>query len=174
MNQFDYSSAIPVWDQVIQLVPELDDPYYQRALSYYFLTKTQRDAQEYSYYLNNTISNTDSAIAIRPGMGDYYALRGLAYADWGNLEESNADREYLYGIALDNARMAYSLGTTDALAEKNIAEDLVYSNHCQEALTEIQNVINKRLLAIRPCMMIYGFREALWPVLGGWMRPSRP
>jgi Flp pilus assembly protein TadD len=143
MNQFDYSSAIPVWDQVIQLVPELDDPYYQRALSYYFLTKTQRDAQEYSYYLNNTISNTDSAIAIRPGMGDYYALRGLAYADWGNLEELNADREYLYGIALDNARMAYSLGTTDALAEKNIAEDLVYSNHCQEALTEIQNVISK-------------------------------
>jgi tetratricopeptide (TPR) repeat protein len=144
MTQSDYSDALPIWDQVIQLVPELDDPYYEQALCYFYLTKNQRDIQEYFYYLNKTISDLDRAIAIRPDMGDYYELRAAAYTSWAGIDELRANSTYLYGIALDNSRMAYALGTTlDPSVEKNIALELVYSDHCQEALTEIESLTDK-------------------------------
>jgi len=144
MGQGNFSTAIQQWDQVLLQDPQNSDAYYQRATCYYQLTGGETFLQRYEYSINQALSDIDMAISIRGDIGDYYSLRQEIYIGIASIVDREVDREYLANIALDNARKAYSLGTTIVpYPDRIIITDLLFTMQCKEALVELQPLLDE-------------------------------
>ncbi len=139
MDQGGYSLAIGIWDQVLAQDPQDDNAYYQRATCYYKMSQEKNVLEYYQSDIGHALRDIDAAIAIRGDIGDYYALRQSIYIGILSVLDVEVDREYIANIALENARKAYSLGTTlEPYPDRIIITDLLFSNQCQKALEELQ------------------------------------
>ncbi len=136
--------AIDHWGQVILQDPENADAYYQRA-TIYISARAIGSQSMYISQIDLALKDIDKAISLRSDIGDYYSLRESVYNKLACcLAEYNVDREYLSRIALDNAYMAYKLGTTIyKFPERTIISNLILTNECQKALDETQKLIPK-------------------------------
>jgi tetratricopeptide (TPR) repeat protein len=131
------------WDQVIEQDPSNAEAYYQRAQIIYDAATPKGSAAAYAAKLDQALQDVDQAIALRSDVGDYYALRQSILFYRAGVEEYDVDGQYLYEIALANAYKAYELGTTVAYPERLIVVDLICSGQCQQALVDVQHLIDQ-------------------------------
>ena len=139
-----HADAILLLDQVISSAPDLDEPYFLRALSYQNLMKQQRSQSEYQDYLNKALADVDQAIAIRPDQGDYYMLRQYLLVDLAGLQNYQVDAKYVSEYALENALAALNLGTTlDEYPDRTYVINLIFTRRCEEAIQQLQEMIDQ-------------------------------
>jgi len=133
---------VAYWSQIIKQDPKNADAYYQRASSIYKLNQGIGSLEVYTWKLDLVLQDMDVAIALRSDVGDYYTLRSQIYSDLINSVVYEVDREYLIGLALDNADKADQLGTSiDEFSDRTVIVDLIYTNQCDKALHEVQQLI---------------------------------
>jgi tetratricopeptide (TPR) repeat protein len=144
MKQGGYSLAAGIWGQILQEDPQNAEAYYQRATCYYYMSEEKLFLDLYIGDLDQALRDIDTAISIRGDDGDYYSLRQLIYIGILSVMDVEVDREYMANIALDNARKAYSLGTTiEPYPDRIIITDLLFTNQCQTALDELQLLLDE-------------------------------
>ena len=144
MSQGKHAEAIILLDQAIQSAPELDEPYFLRAASYHSLMKQQRSQLEFQNYLDRAMVDIDKAIAIRPDNGDYYMLRQYLLVDLAGLQNYQVDAQYISEYALENAGAALTLGATlDEYPDRIYITDLIFTNRCEEAVQQLQEMIDQ-------------------------------
>ncbi len=133
--------AIAEWDQVITLLPESADAYYQRASCYLKLVPNQHSRDLYLDYLNSALADLDQAIALDPGKGDYYVARSHVYERLAVEEEYRPNYLRLKELALENSRVANQLGNTEPDSERSPAFELIDLGRCEEGITEAHQLI---------------------------------
>ncbi|MBK9926572.1 MAG: hypothetical protein IPP66_14955 [Anaerolineales bacterium] len=143
MADFYNNTSITYWTQIIAGDPQNADAYYQRASAAYKIIKAVGSLGTYRSKLEFILHDIDTAIALRPDVGDYYSLRGSVYVSLSSTTEYNVDTEYLAALSLDNAYKAYELGTSAEYPDRSIVVDLIYSNQCEKALELSQQIIDK-------------------------------
>ncbi len=144
ISQGKHAEAILLLDQVTQSAPQLDEPYFLRAMSYHSLMKQQRSQLEYQDYLDKALADVDKAIAIRPDHGDYYMLRQYLLVDLAGMQNYQVDAEHISEYALENAATALNLGATlDEYPDRIYITDLIFTRRCEEAVQQLQEMIDQ-------------------------------
>lgn len=143
MAQENYTGAIQQWNEVINLVPEYADGYYQRGTSYLSLMEHENNLEEYKILLNYAKADIDSAISLSPSpIGNYYYARYSIYDYLASLQETRTEFIPLEEIALENLLVSYQYGTTEPLANRNVLFVLANLGRCDEVLVETQKQID--------------------------------
>ena len=143
MANKQFAEAIPILDAAITFAPHLDEPYYLRAQAYNHLLNNLRNLSEYQDYVALSLKDIDQAISLRSDNGDYYYLRGNILENIAGITDYRVDRDVIYSKALENARVAFDLGTTEDLTERNYAVYLILSEQCNEAVDLIKDLIDR-------------------------------
>ncbi|MBL8089274.1 MAG: hypothetical protein KF758_05650 [Anaerolineales bacterium] len=142
MARENYIEAVQQWDEVINLVPEYAEGYYQRGNSYLSLMEHEYNLEEYKILLNYAKTDIDSAIALSPSpIGNYYFARYSIYDYLASIQETRAEFIPLEEIALENLLLSYKYGTTEPLANRNILFVLYVLGRCDDMLVETQKQI---------------------------------
>ena len=136
-----YSEAIPILDEAISIAPNLDEPYFLRAMSYFHLLENQRNYSEYEDYVSLGLKDIDQAITLRSDDGNYYFLRHSFFDELAGITDYRVDRIEISSLALENAKMALDLGTTEEFPERYYVVELINSDRCGEAKESIQELI---------------------------------
>jgi tetratricopeptide (TPR) repeat protein len=144
LSQGKPAEAIPLVDMVIEAAPDEDEAYYLRALSYYRLMEHQRSQFEFEDYMYRGLADIDKAIELRADDGDYYVLRQYLLADLTGSQFYRVDTVRINEFMLENAMAALSLGSTlDEYPDRMYLSDLIFGNRCEEAVDEIQKLIDR-------------------------------
>lgn len=142
MGQENYSGAIQKWDEVINLVPEYAEGYYQRGSSYLELMEHEHNLEEYTILLNHAREDFDLAISLSESpIGNYYFARYSIYDYLASIQETRAEFIPLEEIALENLIVSYRYGTDEPLANRNVLFVLYVLGRCDEMLVETQKQI---------------------------------
>ncbi|HCK64725.1 MAG TPA: hypothetical protein DHW49_00535 [Anaerolineae bacterium] len=142
MEQENYSDAIQKWDEVINLVPEYAEGYYQRGSSYLELMEHEHNLEEYKALLNHAHEDIDLAIALSSSPnGNYYYARFSIYDYLASIQETRAEFIPLEEIALENLLASYKYGTTEPLANRVVLFVLYNLGRCDEMFVETQKQI---------------------------------
>lgn len=156
VNQNNCYDALPLLDQTIRVIPDVDEPHYLRALCTYYLLQNQRSVEEYLSNIHSAIYELDRAILINPDLGNYYALRGLLYYSWAGVQELSVDRAYLYDFAAQNFTSAKTLGTDIlVLPELPLIGSRVDMGDCKNGLQEITPLLKYPNLSTQNTADIY-------------------
>jgi tetratricopeptide (TPR) repeat protein len=141
-----YQEAITYWDQVIKLAPDNAEAYYQRASAYQSMTATLRDLSVFEDYLTRAKEDVDKAITLAPlTNSDYYVLRGRVLDDFANeLIIYRVNRQPLYESAIENYKVALTMGTSKRNLERTIPVEFVDLGRCKEGLTETNRLVEIR------------------------------
>jgi len=136
-------ASIPHWTQIIEQDPQNANAYYQRAYAIVASNRAVGSLDAYLSQINLALKDIDTAIALRPDMGEYYSLRQTIYDIFAGTKDYVVDSEYFSGLALDNASKAYELGTTDEFPDRTIINELIATNQCDQALNNVQKLIDE-------------------------------
>jgi len=142
-TQGNYAEAVQTLNQAITYAPNSDKAYYLRASSYYHLLEHQRVLSEYQDYVLAGLKDVDSAIAIQPGIGDYYSLREELLVSLLSIMDYRADRIHLNDYAIENDIAAIALGATlQEYPDRTYASDLIFAERCDQAVQLLQGLID--------------------------------
>ena len=136
-------ATIPYWTEQITKDPQNANAYYQRAYAIVQSNRAIGSKEAYVSKINLALKDVDTAIALRPDLGEYYSLRQSIYDILMGTTEFIVDSQYLAGLALENAEKAYELGTTDEFPDRTIINELIASNQCDKALDQVQKLIEQ-------------------------------
>ena len=150
MNQGEYAAAVFEWNDVIDLVPENAEAYFQRASCYLELIHNQRSREEYLVYLQRALVDLDHAIALGPATGNYFIARYQVYSRLAGEESFRIDYVSLEEIALENLRVANKLGNTQPLSDRDVPFVLYNLGRCEEGMDETRQLIAARGSAASP------------------------
>lgn len=142
MAEEKYGEAITSWNRVISVIPEHAEAYYGRGLSYKGLMNNQRSLHEFTEYLYRALRDLDQAIALDPYPGNYYRVRAILYETMAGIEPYRVNRDYLYGVALENYQMSNALGNTFEYSERTPGFILTYIGECEEGRREANELID--------------------------------
>lgn len=166
ISQGKHAEAIILLDQVITSAPELDEPYFLRALSYHTLMSQQRSQSEFEDYLNRAMADIDKAIAIRPDNGNYYMLRQYILVDMAGFQNYQVDAQHISEYALENASAALNLGVTHEYPDRIYVTDLIFTNQCEEAVEQLQKMIDETDLTDASIGGLYHIQSQAYICLG--------
>jgi tetratricopeptide (TPR) repeat protein len=138
-----YAQAIPLLDRAIAYAPDLDEPYYLRAKCYFHLLENSSIFSEFQDYISLGLKDIDQAIALRSDDGNYYALRQSILNELAGNLDYQVDRIAINKLALENARMALDLGTTEDFPDRIYANGLINNDRCEEAKKMLQDMIDR-------------------------------
>jgi tetratricopeptide (TPR) repeat protein len=141
MQQQQYASAIIIWDDLLTRVPEYADAYYQRSLSYRYLTSNQRIQTEYLDYLHHALADLNQAISLAPEMGDYYFARYQVEEALANNEMYLVDKNFWFTQAYQDITLANQYETKGELADREPGFLLIELGRCEEAVDEFNRLI---------------------------------
>jgi tetratricopeptide (TPR) repeat protein len=162
ISEANYYDALPILTQAISIVPDMDEPYYLRAWSTYILRDHQRSLDEHLANVHSAIFDLDRAIAIRPDIGNYHALRGILYSDLAGLQELTVNRNALYGVAQQNFVAAKTLGF-DILStpELTMIVTQIQMGECEKGLAGIDAALeNPNLSSLSASELYYNQADA--------------
>ena len=144
MQQGEFAQAIPLWDHVLDVLPEYGPAYSHRARAYLALTDNQRVLSEYEGYSAQAIRDLDRAIELDLSAGDDYYQRYLAYGNLASIQTYRVQSDMFLDSALDNLRIANQLGGGDDLSARWVAFILANLGRCDEALSHTNQLILAR------------------------------
>ena len=133
-NNGQYSAALPIWDKVIDQLPNSPEARYERTRCYLHLAVDQRIETEYIATMQLALTDMNQALSLDPGKGDYYKERGVIYYNLAQLELYRVDQDYWNQLALADNQAALRYNTTDTYVDRSIAYSLVDAGFPQEAL----------------------------------------
>ena len=167
ISQNNYYDSLSILNKAISIVPDNDEPFYLRALSTFYLLKNQRFLNDHLSNLHAAVFDLDRAIDIRPDAGNYYALRGLLYYDWADLQELTVNRNHLYGTALQNFLAAKALNA-DLLTmpENSVFGTQIQMGECEKGLAGINNVLENSTLDLQVTSDLYLNQAIAYACLG--------
>ena len=168
MNDGKYDQALPLWTEVIQLAPSLDNAYYQRATCYYDLLPKEHDEMSYSEYNRLALEDMDKAISLSPRNGDYYAFRHDVLITMAYQEVYIVNRQALTRIAHDNILAAIALGPSKNFIfnDRVAAADLTVLDQCDQSVTQTQAILDKTSLQDPSITGLYRFEGEAYACLG--------
>ena len=144
MEAGEPAQAIPMWDHVVEVLPDYAPAYSQRARAYLELTENQRFLGEFESYVLQAIRDLDSAIELDPLTGPDYLQRSNAYHDLAAIQIYGAQADPLLEVALENLRIANQLGSGYDLSYRTVAFTLLDLGRCDEALEHASRLILAR------------------------------
>jgi tetratricopeptide (TPR) repeat protein len=109
---WDWASAVAVWDEIVTKFPDDPNATYQRALSKDHLSCSTCDYHQFLDLKNSALQDIDRAIALNPGVGDYYFSRYQILSALADALPNRVDRNQLWSIALDNLTASLDLGVS--------------------------------------------------------------
>ena len=151
MHEQSYREAIETWTRVIDAAPEDHAAYYGRASSYLRLTRGLRDRDLVIEYSQSALDDAQRALALSPELnGDYFLARAWAFENLGSAAFKRVDRDRLNEIALENTLVGLALPHGDPLAAYAPAGLLLRLGRCDEALREIDRLVQERGAGLAP------------------------
>jgi tetratricopeptide (TPR) repeat protein len=167
ISQQNYYDALPILNEVISIIPDVDEPYYLRAWCIFFLLNNQRSLDEHLSNVHAAVFDLDKAIDIRPDIGNYHALRGLMYSDWAGLQELTVNRNALYDIALQNFINAKALGF-DILSTPDLTVIVtqIQMGECEKGLEGIDSALENSNLSSQSVSNLYFNQANAYSCLG--------
>jgi len=143
-----YGDAIPLWNRALEIVPEYADGYYKRGASYYYLIRSQRAKSEYDHYLQLAISDFDSAINLDSNVGDYFLMRGRAYASKASQQSQRVDFQKLEQVAVENYIYGATLPQTEAWIDEipSLYSAMVGASNCEETILKVSELLATQTL----------------------------
>jgi len=146
MNNQDYPGAIKSWDQVIALAPQNDNAFYERAVCYYILAKSQNAQDVYLSDLRSAASDLQQAIRLLPDKLDYILLRRQVLTDFAYSQDLRVDRDLLFRLAATEGYKALTLKQPLAqilFLKRQTAENLIEAGRCQDGLDLLKEVADQ-------------------------------
>jgi tetratricopeptide (TPR) repeat protein len=142
MNQGQYEQAIASWDKVIALVQDNDIDYVQRSTCEYSLSLTPISLENILHYLELALADMDKAIALKPDRIEYYGRRRQVFGRLGDMQDLTVNRLFLYERSLADLQVVITRAPGQfAEADSELATLLVYSGHCDEGLSKLQELL---------------------------------
>lgn len=135
-----YPEAISYWDDVIRIVPEYQEAYYQRSRCYWQMAQTERDQNKFRKELEQALDNLNQALKIGPQKGDDFLYRYQIYDQLAGLEPLRADRNSIEAQALENLQKAVSQGNSDPYSNRLIPLTLFSLGRCEEGMSRLQAI----------------------------------
>ena len=142
----NFTGAIPIWTQALEMVPEYTEGYYKRGAAYFYLTQSQRAKSEYDSYLQLAIKDFDQAITLDPDVADYYVMRGRAYKSLAYQQSLRVDFQRLEKIALENFLYSEQLPHQEVWnnMETNLYRTMVEAGDCENVITNVSEILSSR------------------------------
>lgn len=134
MENEEFVEAIFIWDQIINIVPEYAEAFFQRGLCYLNLYGNQRILEEARNNLNHAYQDFSEAININPTNGDYYYQRAAVLVRLRGLEEFWIDYLDHYELAYQDMLEANRLGNRYQWSERTLGFYMTNIGRCQEAI----------------------------------------
>ena len=135
------SPSIDELNQLIQANPDEAEAYFMRGQAYVELSWSTQDKGIYLSSLDHALADLDTAIQLDPSQGIYFEYRAFVFWNQADIAKYRVDQDRLYGIALDNMRIAARLSPHGIGAQSNVLLLMGKLGRCQEALDYAAQIV---------------------------------
>jgi len=142
--------AIPLWNKVLNQLPEYAKGYYYRGSCFYQLGSTNQSIEFISSdFYSLGYADAIQGLQIGPESGHYYDLKFALEGRLGVLEDFRIDRLKWYSTAIGSHLRAIDLGLRDIGGNRGIGFELIENLRCNEALAffqELESIMDPDIL----------------------------
>ncbi len=133
--------AIPLWNKVLDQLPDYAKGYYYRGSCFYLLGSTSQLFEVISSdFYSLGYADAIKGLQIGPESGHYYDLKFALEGRLGVLEDFRIDRLEWYSTAIGSHLRAIDLGLRDIGGNRGIGFELIENLRCDEALAYFQEL----------------------------------